>query len=84
MDTTLTAIEVTGIVDEHHQLKLDTELPITGPRRVRVILLYSPAETISEAEWLAAAARNPAFAYLKESREDVYSLNDGQPFHDQA
>ncbi|MCS6911148.1 MAG: hypothetical protein NZM11_11385 [Anaerolineales bacterium] len=84
MDTALTAIEVTGMVDEHHQLRLDRELPITGPRRVRVIVLYSPLETINEAEWLRAAAYNPAFAYLKEPREDIYSLDDGQPFHTKA
>lgn len=84
MNTALTAIEVTGTVDEHHQLKLDSELPITGPRRVRVIVLYSPTEAITEAEWLQAAARNPAFVYLKEPREDIYSLDDGQPFHAEA
>ena len=35
----MTAIEMTGTVDENHQLQLDGALPITGPKRVRVIVL---------------------------------------------
>ena len=38
----MTAIEMTGTVDENHQLKLDGELPIAGPKRVRVIVLSPP------------------------------------------
>ena len=37
---------------------------------------------ISEGEWLATAARNPAFDFLKDPREDVYSASDGEPFRD--
>ena len=37
----MTAIEMTGTVDENHQLKLDGLLPIAGPKRVRVIVLSS-------------------------------------------
>lgn len=36
----MAAIEVTGTVDENRHLCLDGELPITGPARVRVIILY--------------------------------------------
>lgn len=35
-----------------------------------------------EAEWLRAAANNPAFASLADPEEDIYSLNDGEPFVD--
>jgi len=35
----MNAIESTGIVDEHHQLRLDEPVPIAGPSRVRVIIL---------------------------------------------
>ena len=42
METTMTAIEVTGTVDEQRHLHLDTELPISGPTRVRVLILYPP------------------------------------------
>ncbi len=84
MEATMTAIEVTGTVDEQHHLQLDSDLPITGPARVRVLILYAVEGELDEKEWLAAAARNPSFSYLHDPEEDIYSLTDGQPFHDQA
>jgi hypothetical protein len=84
MEATLTAIEMTGTVDERHQLQLDGALPIPGPTRVRVIVLYPLADEWNETEWLRAAARNPAFDYLKEAAEDVYLVTDGEPFRDEA
>jgi hypothetical protein len=82
METVLTAIEMTGIVDQQHRLILDGPLPFVGPARVKVIVLYPLTEEISESEWLSAAAKNPAFAYLREKSEDIYTLADGKPFHD--
>jgi hypothetical protein len=81
METPLTAIEVIGTVDEHQQLHVDTPLPITGPRQVRVIVLYPADDAMDEAEWLRTAARNPAFADLNDPEEDIYSLADGKPFN---
>jgi hypothetical protein len=76
------AIETTGTVDEQQRLLLDEPLPFAGPSRVRVIILVEEASDIDEAEWLQAAASNPAFDFLKEPEEDIYSLDDGKPFHD--
>jgi hypothetical protein len=47
-----------------------------------VIVLLSDDEMsdIPEREWLAAAARNPAFDFLNDPREDAYSASDGRPF----
>lgn len=39
------------------------------------------AEEINENEWLNAAASNPAFDFLKNPEEDIYTLTDGKPFH---
>jgi len=36
-----------------------------------------------EEEWLRAAAANPAFDFLREPQEDIYTLADGRPFNDQ-
>jgi hypothetical protein len=79
MEATMTAIELTGTVNERRQLQLDDLLPIPGPKRVRVIVLYSPVDEWSEMEWLQAAARNPAFDFLKDPEEDIYSMADGKP-----
>lgn len=37
---------------------------------------------LEEFEWLKAAARNPAFDFLKDPEEDIYTLDDGKPFSD--
>jgi hypothetical protein len=81
METPMTAIEVTGTIDEHHQLQLDNLLPIPGPVRVRVIVLYPLVEEWDETKWVQAAARNPAFDFLNDPEEDLYTLADGKPFH---
>jgi hypothetical protein len=77
-------IETSATVDEGGHLHLDEPMPADGPRRVRVVIFVlddEPAD-IPEREWLAAAARNPAFDFLEDPREDVYSASDGQPFRD--
>ena len=84
MAATMTAVEMTGVVDEHHQLQLDDLLPVSGPTRVRVIVLYPLTDDWDETVWLQAAARNPSFAYLNEEEEDIYSLEDGRPFGDET
>jgi hypothetical protein len=38
---------------------------------------------INETEWLQAAAANPAFDFLKDPEEDIYTLSDGRPFYDE-
>jgi hypothetical protein len=84
MDAPLTAVELTGTIDAEHQLRLDEALPVIGPQRVRVIVLYPFADGWDEVEWLRAASRNPAFADLAAPEEDIYSLTDGKPFDDKA
>jgi len=84
MAATAKAIEMTATVDKDHQLHLDGPLPIAGPSRVRVIILVPENGDIDEAEWLRAAATNPAFDFLKDPEEDIYSLTDGEPFRDEG
>jgi len=80
MATSVRAIETTGVI-EGNQLRLDAPLPVFGPSRVRVILLLEEdTAEIDEEEWLYAAATNPAFSFLKEPAEDIYTLADGRPF----
>ena len=84
MEAKMTAIEMTETVDEHHLLRLDDVLPIRGPVRVRVLVLYPLSEDWYENEWLHAGANSPAFEFLRESGQDIYSLNDGKPFDDEV
>ncbi len=82
MENPLQAVELIGTIDEKGQLHLDAPISAVGQGRVRVILLPEEAE-IGENEWLKAAASNPVFDFLKDPAEDIYTLDDGQPFNDQ-
>jgi hypothetical protein len=84
MRVTTRAIETTGTIDAQRHLLLDEPLPFAGPIRVRVIILVPEEADINEMEWLRAASANPAFDFLKEPEEDIYTLSDGRPFHDQG
>jgi hypothetical protein len=78
------AIETTATINAERQLVLDEPLPVAGPTRVRVIVLLSEQADIDEKEWLRAAQANSAFDFLKAPEEDIYTLTDGRPFHDQG
>jgi hypothetical protein len=80
----MNAIETTGVIDAQHQLRLDEPLSITGPSRVRVIILVPDSTEISESAWTKAVTASPAFDFLKDSAEDIYTATDGKPFHDQG
>lgn len=84
MEVATKAIETTGAINTQCQLALDEPLPVAGPTRVRIIILLPEESDIDEMEWLRAAAVNPAFDFLKEPEEDIYTLADGRPFHDQG
>ena len=84
MQATTKAIETTGTIDAQHHLVLDGVLPITGPTRVRVIILVPEDSDINETEWLQAAAANPSLDFLKDPEEDIYTLSDGRPFYDEG
>ena len=78
------AIERSGIIDAQHQIVLDEPLPIAKATRVRVIVLFPEEPEMDEADWLHAAATNPAFDFLKDPAEEIYTITDGKPFHDQG
>ena len=84
MEIAARAIETTGMIDDQHRLILDRPLPIVGPARVRVIILLPEEADIDEMEWLRAASANPAFGFFKEPEEDIYTIANGRPLHDQG
>jgi len=86
MSISVRAIETTDAIGTPRQLRLDTPLPVTGPGRVRGVVLFPKEEyeEPSETEWLHAAATNPAFDFLKDPEKDVYTLTDGRPYDDKG
>jgi hypothetical protein len=63
------------ILDEPAQLPLNATLLVT------VLPDFDSADDSDEG-WNRAASSNEAFAFLADPREDIYSLNDGEPFND--
>ncbi len=84
MEAILRAVEATGTIDEQGALHLDRPITTVRPGPVRVLLLMAGDADIDEREWLRAAARNPAFAFLDDPAEDIYSRDDGQPFRNEG
>jgi hypothetical protein len=39
---------------------------------------------VHESEWLYTATVNPAFDFLNDPQEDIYTLTDGKPFDDEG
>ncbi len=74
------AIEAPGKIDSRGNLKLNKQLRLKK-KNVKVIILYPEQEENPEKEWLTAIASNPAFSFLTEKGENIYSLNDGKPFN---
>ena len=78
METSLSAVELTGTINELHQIQLDEPLPSGVPKRV-IVLFAVDGEEPTEKDWLRAAATNTAFDFLDDADEDVYTLHDGKP-----
>ena len=77
------ALEFVAEVDDQHRLSLD--LPGTGPGPVRVLVLLPepPEEGIEATEefdsvWMQALSREWR-EELADPREDIYTLEDGEP-----
>ena len=70
------ALELFGAVDEHHELhaRVPEELP-AGPVRLIVLL---PEEDEAGVHWASGVATEWS-AELDDPREDLYTLEDGQP-----
>ena len=72
------AIELFGDIDEQHRLKAQVpdDVPV-GP--VRVIVLV-PEEDEAGLQWKRGIAREWA-EELQDPRQDIYTLDDGQPIN---
>ena len=79
------AIETTGVVDEAGRLHLDEPLDGAASRAVRVLVLFDvDDEEMGEQAWLRAAGRNPAFEFLNDPEEDLYTAEDGAPLKEES
>jgi hypothetical protein len=77
------AIEITAKTDKHGHLKINYP---TNKREsnVRIIILVDEKndDVDDEKLWMNSISSNPAFNFLKDINEEIYSLTDGEPFND--
>ena len=71
------ALELETVADNEGALKIQLSQQYKN-RRFKVILLSNEEEE----EWLRALQKNPAFDFLHDEAEDIYSLKDGKTIHD--
>jgi hypothetical protein len=70
------AVELVGRVDNQHRLQAQVPESLP-PGPVRIIVLI-PEEDEAGAAWMQGIAREWA-TELSDSREDIYTLEDGKP-----
>ena len=58
------------------------DLPPHASLMVTVLPPALESEIDSEEAWLRGAALSDAFAFLADPAEDIYTLEDGEPFRD--
>jgi hypothetical protein len=77
------AIEIDSKTDASGKLNIHYNLDIPN-QKVRVLVLYDEFNNVQEEEkrWTEYVSKNPAFSFLREPEEDIYSLKDGEPFND--
>jgi hypothetical protein len=58
------------------------DLPVHASLIVTVLPAASELDSDTEEEWLRATAASNAFAFLADPTEDIYTVEDGEPFRD--
>jgi len=77
------AIEINSKTDKAGFLKINYKLNKSNSKvRVLILLEDDSSEKDEESIWIKAISNNPAFDFLKDTREDIYTLKDGEPFND--
>ena len=76
------AIEINLKTDKTGRLKINYKLD-KSESNVRVLILLDEDSSEQEEKlWMNSISKNPAFDFLNDSVEDIYSLKDGEPFND--
>lgn len=77
------AIEINSKTDKEGYLKINYKLNRFNSKvRILILLEDDSSEKDEEAIWMNSISISPAFDFLKDISEDVYSLKDGEPFND--
>ncbi|MBC6401678.1 MAG: hypothetical protein GDA51_06305 [Ekhidna sp.] len=75
-------IEIHSRTDQKGYLKIKQKLGVSE-KNVRVCIFFDEEETDNEDSlYLKSISNNPAFDFLNDPAEDIYSLTDGTPIND--
>lgn len=76
-------IEIQSKTDTHGNLRIDYQLD-KPEKNVRVLIMFGDETNESDEEnlWLESISNNPAFDFLAEESEGIYSVSDGEPLSD--
>ena len=75
------ALKMTAQVDGMGQLIIEKPLLSVLNKQVKIVVLVEEeGDEFDETTWLQSLSVNPAFDFLKDDAEDIYTLEDGQPF----
>ena len=76
------AIEIVSKTDKTGLLKINYKLDKSESNVRVLILLDDDNEQEDEKLWMRSISRNPAFNFLNDLVEEIYSSNDGEPLND--
>jgi hypothetical protein len=77
------AIEINSKTDKKGRLKINYNLNKSDSKvRVLILIEEDSSEKDEETVWMNYISNNPTFDFLNDAAEDIYSLNDGEPFND--
>ena len=76
------AIEINSRTDKTGYLKIEYRLDQKDSNVRVLILMDEMTDENDEKLWLKSISKNPAFDFLKDAGEDIYSLTDGEPVND--
>lgn len=74
-------IEIKAKTDKNGNLLISESLNISN-KEVRVLIFVDEQEDLDELSWLQSLSNNPAFSFISEPEQDIYTCKDGKPFND--
>ena len=79
----MSVIEINSKTDSRGLLRFNYNLNKSN-RKVKILIMVDDNKKASDEDalWMQSIASNPAFDFLNDPAEDIYSITDGEPIDD--
>ena len=79
----MSVIEINSKTDSRGLLRFNYNLNKSN-RKVKILIMVDDNKKTSDEDalWMQSIASNPAFDFLNDPAEDIYSITDGEPIDD--